>query len=137
MTAFYVLWFISASPLALSAGVAFGHPLELPGKRRMPAETAVAVQQQLYVGYRCGGLVMELGALVTLATAAFHPVRGRRNWTPTLTPEMGLRRIHTKRRARCSVRKVGGARGTAGAIADQTFAWILARLSVSHRPEPT
>ena len=54
---------------ALASGVAFSHLLEIPGKRRMPAEMAVAVQQILYVGYRVPAAVIEGGAILTAAGA--------------------------------------------------------------------
>ena len=54
---------------ALASGVAFSHLLEIPGKRRMPAEMAVAVQQILYVGYRVPAAVIEGGAILTAGGA--------------------------------------------------------------------
>jgi uncharacterized membrane protein len=54
---------------ALASGVAFSHLLEIPGKRRMPTEYAVAVQQLLYVGYRAPAAVIELGAMLSALVA--------------------------------------------------------------------
>jgi hypothetical protein len=67
-----VLWMIALLLSAVATGVAFSHVLEVPGKRRLPAEVAVAVQQQLYVGYRTPAAIMELGAL--LSTLAVVPL---------------------------------------------------------------
>jgi len=65
-----ILWFISVLLLALSAGIAFTHILEIPGKRALPAETVVAIQQQLYPGYRAAGMVIEPLQLIALGAAA-------------------------------------------------------------------
>ena|SRR5438132_5257068 len=54
---------------ALASGVAFSHLLEVPGKRRLPTDVAVTVQQTLYVGYRLPSALIELGAIVTCALA--------------------------------------------------------------------
>jgi hypothetical protein len=54
---------------ALASGVAFSHLLEIPGKRRMATEFAVAVQQLLYVGYRAPAAVIEIGAMLSALVA--------------------------------------------------------------------
>lgn len=63
------LWLVSVFLLALSAGAAFTHVLEVPGKRGLPLETVVVIQQRLYVGYRYTGLALESGAIAALVAA--------------------------------------------------------------------
>jgi hypothetical protein len=58
-TSFYL---ITALLLALAAGVAFSHVLEVPGKRRLAAETAVGLHQTLYTGHRAPMALIEIGA---------------------------------------------------------------------------
>ena len=64
------LWLLSILLLALSAGAAFTHVLEIPGKRELPPQAAVIVQQRLYRGYRSAGKVIEPAQLLVLAAAA-------------------------------------------------------------------
>jgi hypothetical protein len=45
---------------ALAGGVAFSHILEIPGKRRLPTEYAVAVQKTLCVEYRVPAAAIEV-----------------------------------------------------------------------------
>jgi len=54
---------------ALASGVAFSHILEIPGKRRMSTEHALAVQKELYVGYRAPAAAIEVGAILTTLVA--------------------------------------------------------------------
>jgi uncharacterized membrane protein len=54
---------------ALASGIAFSHVLEVPGKRRLPTDVAVTVQQGLYVGYRLPGALIEVGAIAACAVA--------------------------------------------------------------------
>src|SRR5215218_6556541 len=70
MDATEVLWSLSAVLLALSAGIAFTHVLEIPGKDRLPHPAVVAIQQRLYVGYRYVGAIIEALQLAGLAAAA-------------------------------------------------------------------
>ena len=76
-----VLWSMSVILLALSAGMAFTHVLEIPGKNRLPHEAVVAIQQRLYVGYRYAGTAIEALQLAGLATAAVLSLgEGGRFW---------------------------------------------------------
>jgi hypothetical protein len=64
------LWLLSVLLLALSAGAAFTHVLEIPGKRELSPQAAVIVQQRLYRGYRTAGTVIEPAQLLVLAATA-------------------------------------------------------------------
>lgn len=76
-----VLWSLSAILLALSAGTAFTHVLEIPGKNGLPHEAVVAIHQRLNVGYRYAGAVIEALQLAGLATAAVLTLgEGGRFW---------------------------------------------------------
>jgi hypothetical protein len=57
-------WMIALLLSAIASGVAFSHVLEIPGKRRLRAECVVAVQQDLYVGYRLPEAIIEVGAIL-------------------------------------------------------------------------
>jgi hypothetical protein len=72
---------MSAILLALSAGVAFTHVLEIPGKNRLWHQAVVAIQQYLYVGFRSTGAVLEALQLTGLVAATVLVVgEGGRFW---------------------------------------------------------
>jgi len=64
---------------ALPPGVAFSHLLEIPGKRRMPAEYGVAIQKDLYTGYRVPAAPVELGATLSAVSQPCSPGVMRRS----------------------------------------------------------
>jgi hypothetical protein len=51
--------------VAVAMAMGLAHALELPGKRRRPKETYLAVQPIYYPGFTVGGMVGEFGGMLT------------------------------------------------------------------------
>jgi hypothetical protein len=57
----YGIAFICA---ALALGPTLAHVLEIPGKRQLPGEEWLQVQQTFYLGYAIVGAIAEVGGLL-------------------------------------------------------------------------
>lgn len=76
-----ILWMVALLLSALASGVALSHILEIPGKRRMPTEYAVAVQKNLYIGYRLpAALIESVAGLATLVALVLVWGQGAKFW---------------------------------------------------------
>lgn len=67
--------------LAVTMGLSLAHALEFPGKVRLDEPTYRAVQAIYYPGFTTGGLIGELGGMLTLiALLILTPTAAERFW---------------------------------------------------------
>jgi hypothetical protein len=76
--------------VAVAFALALAHASELPGKKRLPKETYIAVQQIYYPGFTIGGGVGEFGGLIAaLVLAVITPRESAAFWL-TVVAVVGL-----------------------------------------------
>jgi Domain of unknown function (DUF1772) len=78
--------------VAMSMGLA--HALELPGKRRLPKETYLAVQPIYYPGFTVGGMVGEFGGMLTTFILLLVTPPGTASFWLTLVAFIALLAMH-------------------------------------------
>jgi hypothetical protein len=70
------------------------HALELPGKRRLPKETYLAVQPIYYPGFTVGGMVGEFGGMLTTFVLLLVTPAGTTCFWLTLAAFIALLAMH-------------------------------------------
>ncbi len=89
----HILEVVTLLLVVLAATPGIAHVLELPGKRRLPQETYVAVQSIYYPGFTIAGIAEPVAIIATLALLLVIPRGGTVFWL-TLLALLGLAAMH-------------------------------------------
>lgn len=66
--------------VVIAVALALAHPLELPGKLRLPKDQYLAVRQIYYPGFTIGGIAEPLGLLLLIGLLFLTPFGSKSFW---------------------------------------------------------